>query len=147
MALEILREIHAPGLDLNEQRLQKHRIFMDLMHEIVDSVAAWGWAHYLQEGRGALYVNPDEWFEMISRSPGSSQEANLNSFYYLPLGHRHKRKDVERLGAGYPEMLAEYDPVTMLVLVVNHESDFLSCYLAKPTLAPRDVYESRPGTV
>lgn len=138
---EVLREIHAPGLDLNQDRMTKHRLFMGVVHDQLDRIGAFAWKHFEKEGRGAVFVNKRQWMEAIREKNWDRAREEILPFAYAKDGAASVGLDVDVLGKGYAEMLSAYDAETSLVLLVQHPpGEMLSAYLLLPTLSPQQAY-------
>lgn len=137
-------EIHAPGLDLHHERWNYHVMFMDEVHENMQRIAAQAWDFYEKQGRGAVFVDQDQWMSVIRNN--WEKEGQSFPCHYVRHGDSIAGVDFGILREGFIEMVREYNPETHLVLTVqHHSSDLLSAYLLKAD--PETAFRSRqPGS-
>lgn len=140
--MDIELEIHAPGLDLHQERWNNHVLFMDQVHTHMGRIAACAWAHYEQEGRGALFVDSQQWMKVI-RSDQWKQEEGLFPCHFVPLGQRPDPIDITTLRGGFREMVEDYDPeIHVVLLVQHHPGEQLSAYLVQSDPSPPEAYRA-----
>lgn len=121
-------EIHAPGLDLHHKHWNYHVMFMDEVHRMNRRIGARSWRGYGEHGRGALFVDRDQWMDVIRRR--WAEEGDLFPCHYIKDRAPADDVNLEVLRSGFKEMIREYDPERQVVMVVQHHSaDLLSCYL------------------
>lgn len=136
--MRIKLEIHAPGLDLHQERWNHHVLFMDRVHTHVDRIAACSWQQFTASGRGALFVDADQWMTVIKGDQWTQD-------VLFPCGYTTAQQDdvdTVPLGAGFRQLLSGYDPESETILLVQHHpGDQLSVYLIEPLNAPPDMYE------
>ena len=138
--MDIALEIHAPGLDLHHERWNHHVLFMDKVHQHADRIAACAWSHHTEYGRGAMYVDADEWMKII-KGDGWTKDV-LFPCRRITGDPETDAVDTTALGAGFRHMLADHDPEHEVVLLVQHHpGDQLSCYLVEPDLAPPKAFD------
>lgn len=137
--MTIKLEIHAPGLDLHHERWNHHILFMDKVHEHVKRVAACAWHHFETSGRGALFVDRNHWMTVI-KDEGWLDDV-MFPCRHIAAGSTDSVVDTAPLGAGFDQMIAEYDPDRETILVVEHHpGDQLSSYFIETTPGPPDAY-------
>ena len=136
--MRIKLEIHVPGLDLHQERWNHHVLFMDRVHDHADRIAACSWKHYSEAGRGSLHVDHEQWMTVIKGDQWTEHQL-------FPCGYVTEDKtslDIDPLGAGFREMISDYDPNSeMILLVEHHPGDQLSCYLVEPDIPPPEMLE------
>lgn len=136
--MKIKLEIHAPGLDLHHERWNHHVLFMDKVHAHGDRIAACAWTRTTELGRGALYVDKNDWMEIIKGD--AWMESSLFPCTHVDGESGRDVVDTAPLGAGFLEMLETFDPEKEVILLVQHHpGDQLSCYLVEPGVAPPEA--------
>ena len=140
--MDIDLEIHAPGLDLHQERWNNHVLFMDKVHAHIDRLAACAWANYQKEGRGALFVDKQQWMTVI-RSDQWKEEEELFPCHYYAQGQEFDAVDVTLLREGFRGMVEKYDPRKYVVLLVQHHpGEQLSAYLVQSDPPPPKAYHA-----
>lgn len=131
--MRIKLEIHAPGLDLHQDRWNHHVLFMDRVHEHSDRISACSWQRYTESGRGALFVDEDQWMTVIKGDQWTED-------VLFPCAYTNEAQsgvDATPLGAGFRQMISSYDPESETILLVQHHpGEQLSCYLIEADIAP-----------
>jgi hypothetical protein len=128
LQLEVLAEIHVPGLDLTPRRWNNHLILFEEIHENIMDVALKAWEGYQTMGRGSICLGVEDWREMVQRN--WIEEQSGFSGTYTPLGEEVQEFDFERLQPTFRHIVESYDPTHELVIVARHHpGDLLSCYL------------------
>jgi hypothetical protein len=129
MSFDVDLEIHSPGLDLNHGRWNNHVMFMDEVHNHALDLARRADDGFKKRGRGTIWIGSAQWMAVIE---GSWENAERR----FPCDYRpitgNMPGEIERLGAGFEEMLTTYDPAMQLVLtVLHHPGELLSAYLLR----------------
>lgn len=143
--MDILFEIHSPGLNLHTSRWTHHLVFMQVVHEDLDRVCALAWDHFEQHGRGALHVSQEHWIQIVRDAvlPGPTPFPAS----YLPAATAPKTCDFGIVAPGYTALLDAYDPTTQFVLTVEHHPEgLLSAYLIQPDAAGDEAAAAAAGT-
>jgi hypothetical protein len=140
--LNVRREIHAPGLDMHEERINMHRIFQYVVHDQIVRIGAFAWKHYEKQGRGAVFVNERQWREAIREQHWERAGDEIVPFAFVADGAAAVGVDLAPLGKGYEEMVKQYDPEREIVLVVQHPpGDLISAYLIVAVPPPKEACE------
>lgn len=125
--LTIDLEIHVPGLDLHHERWNYHVMFMDEVHRHHEEIRSLAHEYYESRGRGTVFVDPSQWMQIIQ-----AQWTETGTFpcSYVRRSEDPEGLDLGVLGAGFHQMLEEYDPAQQVVLtVLHHPGKLLSTYL------------------
>lgn len=139
--MDVDLEIHSPGLDLHHQRWNYHVLFMDEVHDAFDRIAAYGWQSYLEEGRGTIFVDRDDWMAVIRAQ--WNKDDMLFPCTYIPAEGLSGDEKFIPLGAGFTQLIKEYEPRTQFVMTVEHHSaDLLSTYLMRSDPGPEEAFDS-----
>ena len=126
--MEVLLEIHAPGLDLEHARWTYHLIFMKEVHERIASVAACARDSYRGYGRGTIFISRRQWISVVRDAV--LEESVPFPCTYVSAEDAAAQFDFGRGTAGFQEVLYGYDPQRQFVLTVRHPpGEQLSCYL------------------
>lgn len=140
-SLDIILEIHAPGLNLHSSRWNFHALFLEEIEDHFEHVAAIAWSHYLKGGRGTLFIDDDQWMELIRRDWTNDGES-LPSVYLSEDEELLEQMNFGPLGPGFLEMLKRYVPEEQVILSVRHRpGDMVSCYLFTSNPTPPECYE------
>ena len=142
--MDVDLEIHSPGLDLHHQRWNYHVLFMDEVHDAFDRIAAFGWKSYLDEGRGTIFVDRDDWMAVIRAQ--WDKDKMLFPCKYVPAAGASGAEKFSPLRAGFEQLLEGYDPETQFVLTVEHHSaELLSTYLMRSDPGPKEAFDNGLG--
>lgn len=127
--LEVLAEIHVPGLDLFPRRWNHHLILFQEIHDHIDDVRACARTGYASHGRGCVNVSVEDWRKIV-------KELWLKEDVAFPCSYRYA-EDLVNFGLlteGFQSLLRGYDPDREFVLTVHHHpGDLLSAYLIQPS--------------
>jgi hypothetical protein len=133
--LDVLTEIHVPGLDLTPRRWNNHLILFEEVHENIIDVALKAWEGYQTMGRGSICLGVEDWRHMVQQN-WMEEQAGFSGTY-VSLGEESEEFDFERLQPTFRQIVESYDPRTEFVIAARHHpGDLLSCYLltVRPSL-------------
>lgn len=126
--MDVVIEMHAPGLDLHDTRWNYHFIFMKEVHDRFASVVHCAQDSHEHHGRGTVSISRDQWLDFLRDSMNDREL--LFPCSYVQADEARSRFDFGRTSAGFRQILEEYDPERQLVLTVEHYlGKQLSCYM------------------
>jgi hypothetical protein len=138
MHFDVDLEIHAPGLNLHHERWNHHVLFMDEVHRHARELARFARSRYESGGRGSVFIDPDQWMEIIEG--GWEKRSTTLPCSYIAASQTWPGTYRGRLGRGHEQMMAEYDPNDQFVLtVLHHPGELLSAYLLRFPTALTDL--------
>lgn len=108
------------------ERLNIEAEHKKLLDSATLSLAAIAWAHYLLEGRGAIYI------DLGLCEALDSENCTLQARYLLP--------ESELLGDDECEAIASYDPTREIVISLNLPNKEMPVYICGTIIPPEQAY-------
>ena len=123
-------EIHVPGLDMFANRWTYHLMFMEEVHAKVREITVQATQGEAEHGRGAVYVNRQQWITVVK----NAVERSADPFDCSYLSRTEAKKLCPQIACGGVEdLIKNYDIQRQFILMVEHfPGGSLSVYVITP---------------
>ncbi len=122
-----------------QARWTHHLIFMQEVHQKVETIFNQARKAYREHGLGTMHVDREQWMQVVRDAVTDEEIAGL-PHTYMSAQQATERCDFGLLAGGFTDIISSYDPSCAFVLTVEHHPQgLLSCYVIDPSGKGQEV--------